>query len=589
MHVVATAGHVDHGKSTLVRALTGMEPDRWAEEQRRGMTIDLGYAWTTLDDGTTVAFVDVPGHQRFVTNMLAGVGPVPTVLFVVAADEGWSAQSAEHLEVLDALRVRHGVLAITRSDLGDAELAIEEARDYLGGTTLEGMEAVAVSPVAGTGLGELREALARMTSRLPVKVGGRTRLWVDRVFTIRGAGTVVTGTLSSGSIHSGDELQLHPSGDLVHIRGIESLMQRVDEVHGVARVALNLRGVKASEVRRGDALTAPGEWMDVGVMDVRLSHSDRVPTQLVLHMGSAAVPVRVRPLGEDTARLSLDRPLTTQIGERGVLRDPAAQHVVAAATVLDPMPPALQRRGAARRRAEELKEVTGEADFAGEVRRRGAVRRRDLVLAGVEPETLPGTVSSGEWLVDAANWSRWSDQLTVAVDEWASAHPLLPGMPRQAVVTRLGLPDGGVLDELVAGRDGLVVDGNGVHRRGQVASLAPEVELALGLLLKRLDADPFDAADAPELAAAGLGEKVLAVAVRNGRLLRVAPGLYLSPTALDEAVRRLSGLDQHFTMAEARQALGTTRRVAVPLLEMLDRSKRTVRVDSQLRQLRKEP
>ncbi|HEY7175664.1 MAG TPA: GTP-binding protein, partial [Micromonosporaceae bacterium] len=200
MFVIATAGHVDHGKSTLVRALTGMEPDRWAEEKRRGMTIDLGYAWTTLDDDTQVAFVDVPGHQRFISNMLAGVGPVPAVLLVVASDEGWSRQTVEHVAALDALGVRHGVLAATRSDLGDADLAIAEARDRLAGTSLEDIEAVAVSPVAGVGLDDLRTALLRLTKRMPPTYTPATRLWIDRVFTIRGVGTVVTGTLASGRI-----------------------------------------------------------------------------------------------------------------------------------------------------------------------------------------------------------------------------------------------------------------------------------------------------------------------------------------------------------------------------------------------------
>lgn len=213
MHVVATAGHVDHGKSTLVRALTGMEPDRWAEERRRGMTIDLGYAWMRLDDGTRIAFVDVPGHERFITNMLAGIGPVPAVLLVVAADEGWCRQTAEHLAALDALGVRHGVLAVTRSDLGDADLAIGEARDYLADSSLADIEAVAVSPVTGCGLDELRAALLRMTGQLHQPESPATRLWVDRVFSIQGAGTVVTGTLASGRLAVDDELTVSSTGD----------------------------------------------------------------------------------------------------------------------------------------------------------------------------------------------------------------------------------------------------------------------------------------------------------------------------------------------------------------------------------------
>ena len=588
MHVIATAGHVDHGKSTLVRALTGMEPDRWAEELRRGRTIDLGYAWATLPNGTVIAFVDVPGHQKFVTNMMAGVGPVPAVLFVVAADEGWSAQSAEHLDVLNALQVKHGVLAITRSDLGDAELAELEARDYLAGTSLANMPAVAVSPVTDMGLDKLRTAIGQMVAALPERVDGNTRLWIDRVFTIRGAGTVVTGTLSSGEIRVGDTLQAHPTGALVRVRAIESLKRQVDRVTGVARVALNLRATKQTRLRRGDALTRPGEWLDVAVMDVLLRPAARLPPELILHFGSAAVPARLRPLGADTARLTLSRPLPLHIGERGVLRDPGARRVAAAAIVLDPLPPALGRRGGARLRAAELAGLTGQTDLLGEIRRRGAVRRHELVRAGV---TVPAgqlpeqAVAVGDWLISSDMWQRWHEQLVVAVSEWAQAHPLLPGMPRQAAAG-LGLPDPNLLDALVDDDVDLVLDSAGVHSQDQRAALPPEVEDVLDQVLQRLDADPFDAPAVPELAAAGLSEKFLGVATRDGRLIRIAAGIYLRPVALDEAVRRLDELDQPFTMAQAREALGTTRRVALPLLELLDKSGRTVRVDSQLRRMR---
>ena len=206
MQVIATAGHVDHGKSALVRALTGMEPDRWAEERRRGMTIDLGFAWLTLPSGEQLAFVDVPGHERFVPNMLAGVGPVPGVLFVVAADEGWMPQSAEHLAVLDALRIRHGLLAVTRSDLADPGPALAQAAAEIAATSLGAVESVAVSAVTGAGLPELLAGLARMAAVLPgPDPGAAVRVWVDRAFSITGSGTVVTGTLPAGLIRGGDE------------------------------------------------------------------------------------------------------------------------------------------------------------------------------------------------------------------------------------------------------------------------------------------------------------------------------------------------------------------------------------------------
>ncbi len=312
------------------------------------------------------------------------------MLFVVAADEGWSAQSAEHLDVLNALQVKHGVLAITRSDLGDAELAEMEARDYLAGTSLANMPAVAVSPVTGMGLDKLRTAIEQMAGALPERVDGRTRLWIDRVFTIRGAGTVVTGTLSSGEIRVGDTLQAHPTASLVRVRAIESLKQQVDQVTGVARVALNLRGAKQITLRRGDALTPPGEWLDVTEMDVLLP-AGRLPSQLTLHFGSAAVPVRLRSLRRGYRSADPFRPLPLHIGERGVLRDPGARRVAAAAIVLDPLPPALGRRGGARIRAAELAGLSGQADLLGEIRRRGAVLRHDLVRAGVVVPARPAT------------------------------------------------------------------------------------------------------------------------------------------------------------------------------------------------------
>lgn len=584
MHVIATAGHVDHGKSALIQALTGADPDRWAEEKRRGLTIDLGYAWTTLADGTEIAFVDVPGHQRFVTNMLAGIGPVPAVLFVVAADRGWSAQSAEHLYALDALQVRHGVLALTRSDLGDPELAEEEARDYLAGTTLEGIDAVAVSSVTGHGLDAVRAALQRMTARLPAPSTNRTRLWVDRVFTVHGAGTVVTGTLSSGTIMVDQELQAHPSGAAVRVRGLESLKHRVNRVDAVARVAINLRGAQASELRRGDALSGPGEWASVREMDVRLTGTATVPEQVVLHMGSVAVPVRVRPLGADTARLTLSRPLPTVIGERGVLLNPGAPGITAAVTVLDTLPPALRRRGAARRRAAELTMLTGEPDPRAEVRRRGAVRQRDLVLAGVPcPEEPSWAVSAEGWLIDKDQWGQWQEQVRGVVDEWAQNHPLGAGMSRRSAVTALELPDPALLDSVVDDVDDLVIDSAGLHRRDHRSTLPPLVEAQLNALLQRLATDPFDAPDAQTLADTGLTEQILAVATREGRLVRIAPGLYLRPEAVDRSVELLAKLPQPFSASDARQAFTTSRRVAVPLLEFLDRAGYTRRIDPRLR------
>ena len=461
MQVVATAGHVDHGKSTLVRALTGMEPDRWAEERRRGMTIDLGFAWTTLPSGAEVAFVDVPGHERFVTTMLAGVGPVPAVLLVVAADEGWMPQSAEHVDALSALGVRHGLLVVTRSDLLEPELAREEALGHLEGTPLAGLPSVCVSAATGAGLDDLRAGLDGLAAALPVPDPcADVRLWVDRAFTIRGAGTVVTGTLPAGRLQVDDELELLSAVTAyprraghgtrrVTVRGLQSLGQPHEQVAGVARVAVNLRGVPREAVVRGDVLLTPGAWLPAAELDVRLAgvrgtapDLDELPEQLTFHAGSAAVAARVRPLGGDVVRLRLRHPVPLRVGDRAVLRDPGRRRVAAGVTVLDVAPPPLRRRGAAARRAVELAGVHG-PDAAGELRRRGVARRADLVAMGVpaaEVDALRAPGAGGR-LIDPVLTTALGERLAAAVAAHDAANPLDPGLPLEAARRALDLPD----------------------------------------------------------------------------------------------------------------------------------------------------
>jgi selenocysteine-specific elongation factor len=578
MHVIATAGHVDHGKSALVRALTGMEPDRWAEERRRGMTIDLGYAWTSLPGRPAdelLAFVDVPGHQRFIGNMLAGLGPAPAVLLVVAADEGWREQSAEHLAAVNALDVRHGLVAVTRSDLADPSIALTQARRHAAASSLGEVEAVAVSGLTGEGLPELRAALGRLVERLPEPVTtGRVRLWVDRSFTVRGSGTVVTGTLGSGRLAVGDELEVH--GRRVRVRGLQCAGRPADVVPAVARVAVNLRGVPHDAVHRGAPLVTPEAWHFTSCMDVQVSvDAACLPAQLLLHLGTAELPVRVRALGGRIARLSLPRPVPLQVTDRAILRDPGAQVLAASVLVVDPDPPALTRRGAARRRADEL---ATEADAQAEVRRRGVVRRSHLVRLGVPvADDLP-VRRAGDWLIAPDVWTTWAGRLTTLVDERARAAPLDPGLRVEAAVQRLDLPDRALLESLVAHADLQLAAGR-VRRPGIRASLG-DAEPAVRALERRLAAAPFAAPDRADLGELGLGIAQLAVAVASGRLIRIGPEVVLLPAALDQARRILEQLPQPFTTSEARQALGTTRRIAVPLLERLDADGFTRRLDS---------
>ncbi|MCQ4042683.1 selenocysteine-specific translation elongation factor [Streptantibioticus rubrisoli] len=586
MHVIATAGHVDHGKSALVRALTGMEPDRWPEERRRGMTIDLGFVWTTMPGAGEVAFVDVPGHERLVTTMLAGVGPVPAVLFVVAADQGWQPQSQEHLAVLDALRVRHGVLAVTRSDLADPADVREQALARIARSSLGRVESVAVNAVTGEGLTELKASLARLVNRLPE--ADRTadvRLWVDRAFTVRGHGTVVTGTLAAGTVSVGDRLLAAGAtgGDaLLRVRGLESLKRKRTSVSATARVAVNVHGTAAVMLRRGSALLTPGRWLTTDSVDVRLDGdaAAELPRGLTPHLGSAAVPVRVRPLGSDTARLSLAVPLPPRVNDVALLRDPGRHHITGAATILDIRPPLLARRGAAALRAKGLDGQSGKPNAAAELRRRGLVRRADLAAMGLRTRAEPVVA---DWLCDPEHWSRLGQRLAEAVERHAGDRPTDPGLTVEAARRLLDLPERALVVALVQATDGLE------HRAGRIygsvtqPSLPPAARTAVQAVRARLAPRPFHAPEAAELAALGLTPKLLAAAAAAGELLRLPDGIVLLPDADRRAAATLARLDQPFTTSAARVALGTTRRVVVPLLEHLDRRGWTVRLDARLR------
>ncbi|MFJ9314743.1 selenocysteine-specific translation elongation factor [Pimelobacter simplex] len=586
-YVVATAGHVDHGKSTLVRALTGIEPDRWAEERRRGLTIDLGYAWTTLPRGAHVAFVDVPGHQRFVGNMLAGLGPAPVVLFVVAADEGWRAQSDEHRDAVAALGIDRGVVALTRADRATPEqLAATRTQvaEGLAGTGLADAPVVAVSAVTRAGLPSLVAALEDVLTATPAPAAGRLRLWVDRSFSVAGAGTVVTGTLATGAVAVGDEVELlgRYGARAATVRRIESEGGHRDLAEPVRRVALNLRGPSADEVGRGDAVVAPSTWQTSALVDVRRTRGPEgpLPEQLRLHVGTAAVPVRVRPLGDAHLRLRLEHPLPLALGDRLVLRDPGSGLVVGA-LVLDADPPELRRRGDAARRAEALASRGPDGDLAAEVARRGAVPLARLRLLGLlapdASEPPAGVLAEQGWWVDAMSCAGWADRLARAVADHHEQDPLAVGLSRGAVRDAAGVPADELVD-LVVRTAGLVAEGGYVRAADRPAGLGP-AEAAVATLEERLAEHPFAAPEADDLTRLGLGPRELAAAERQGRLLRVAPGVVLLPTAPVAAMRVLSGLDQPFTASAARQALGTTRRVLIPLLEHLDGRGWTRRVD----------
>ena len=571
MQVIATAGHVDHGKSTLVRALTGMEPDRWAEERRRGMTIDLGFAWTTLRSGERIAFVDVPGHERFVTNMLAGVGPCPAVMIVVAADEGWQAQSAEHLAALDALGVRHGIAVITRADLADPEPALRQAHGHLEETSLAGIDSVVVSGRTRQGFSELEAALARLAAALPATdTEGAVRLWIDRVFTVTGAGTVVTGTLTRGTLRVGDELDT--GGHQVRVRALQTLGEKAEQVSATARVAVNLRGVGRDDLSRGMALMTPDAWIATQVIDVRLDSGMNHRGDAVLHIGSAAVPVRLRFLGADTARLTLSRSLPLRTGDRGLLRDPGRREIVAGLRVLDVRPAELRRRGAAAARAAALDEV-GLPDAATLLRWHGLLTGSELTAMGCPPS---GSPVAGDWYADPGHWSSLGRRLT---DHVSRRPPLDPGITVDAAAQLLGLPDRRLAEALVA--PPLVVQAGRILVAGR--SLPPAIAKAVAELAAGLAEHPFDAPTAERLDELGLTGKSLAAALRSGAVTSIGKNVILLPDALDRAADTLARIPAPFTVSDARVALGTTRRVALPLLECLDARGITRRTDDDRR------
>ena len=574
MQVIATAGHVDHGKSTLVRALTGMEPDRWAEERRRGMTIDLGYAWTVLPSGVELAFVDVPGHQRFVSNMLAGIGPAPAAMIVIAADEGWRQQTEEHVAALSALDVRYGLVVVTRSDLADPFPALTGARERLQQTSLRGIEGVVVSALDGTGLPELTAALDRLVVSLPEPDrGARVRMWIDRVFTIRGQGTVVTGTLTAGTVRPGDVLE--SAGRKVTVRGLQTLGRPTNEAVAVARVAINLRGAQSTDLKRGDALLTPAAWTASATIDVRVSAPLTGERELTLHVGSTSVAAHVRPLGHDTARLVLARPLPWTRGDRALLRDAGQHQIVSGVVVLDADPPAFTRRGAARTRADALD--AGQAGrLVDEVRRRNVMSQDQLAALGIE-QGDPGAVTVvGPWLIDNEAWKRWVEQLRDLLDAQAGRDPQRPWLAPNTVAQALGLPDLKVVTALAAAA-GLVLDSGRLISPGLTPTLGT-AESAMQKLEQHWAHHPFDAPDRPTLQELRLTPRDLATAAELGRLLRVAVDVVLPPDADSAAVDLLRLLPQPFTASQARQALATTRRVVLPLLAHLDRTERTERV-----------
>lgn len=589
--VIATAGHVDHGKSALVRALTGTETDRWDEERERGLTIDLGFAAMTLDSRQTVSFVDVPGHERFVGNMLAGLGPAPIVCLVVAADEGWEAQTSEHRDAIKALGIEHGIVVISRCDLApeNIDVVTEQIRYELADTGLAEAPIVATSAVDGTGLEEFRATLAQVLDEAPAAdTQAPIRYWVDRSFAVKGAGTVVTGTLAAGTLRVEDTLNIAGTNTDMSVRSLQSHGKDAEQLTPVTRAAVNLRGIKVDDITRGDVLVTDGAWWSTDVIDVAGTPDvdfTALGQEFSVHIGTATCYAHCRPLGPRFARLSLDRVLPLHIGDRFILRGTGQRLITGGATVVDLDPPALRRRGAAKRRAETLAGLTEHNHLQHEVARRGAVHQHQITAKGISaPSSLPDTLlAHDEWFIDCEALATWSHRLREAVKQHYDNDPTAGGIPQQAAVNLLELPDRGLLP--------LVVTEAGLRQAaGRVSD--PELKPTLGAaeakiaeLEQRLTAEPFTAPTAGELNELDLDEKDLAAAAQQQRLVRLADNIVLGRRAPALAMRELVQLDQPFTAADARRALGTTRRTLIPLLEHLDERGWTHRIDGNLRRV----
>jgi selenocysteine-specific elongation factor len=551
MRVVATAGHVDHGKSSLVLALTGTDPDRFEEEKRRGLTIDLGFAHTVLPSGAPVSFVDVPGHVRFLRNMLAGVGGVDACMFVVAATEGWKPQSEEHLRILELLGLRHGVIVVTKRDLVDdewLEIATLEIVDHVAGTFLERAPVIPVAATVGEGLDDLRAALDELVARTPPSADRRRpRLWIDRVFAAKGSGTVVTGTLTTGTLRHDETVAVEPGGHEARIRSIQTLGAGVPEIGPGNRVALNLNGVGHEEIARGDAVVTPGRWRTTDRFDASLDVLAAVDHEVsrrgayVAYIGSREVPVRLRVLGGEalapgsagSVRLFLDSLLPLLPGDRYVLRESGRDETIGGGEVLDIDPITRASRALPDR---SIERVVGE---------RGWVDVAELEL--LTGEMVEPTV--GRWVTTP-------DELAVTEARLRAA---------------------------VAGADelGLDVAALAEHERALIERLEG-VAVAAGRARPAGTVDPF--ADHPLIAylraggfapdpPADVDRSTVRELIRRGVLVERDKVLFhvdAIDAAANVAAQLLADEPDGFTVAQFRDRTGASRKFALPLVAELD-------------------
>src|SRR5207249_3043714 len=583
--VIATAGHVDHGKSTLIKALTGIDPDRLREERERGMTIDLGFAWLSLPEGGEVGIVDVPGHQDFIRNTLAGVGPVAAVLLVVALDEGVMPQTREHLAILRVLGVDRGVLALTKRDLVDEEWAALARADVgaaLQATPLAGAPMIEVSATAKTGLNELVASLDSVLRTAGARRDvGRPRLGIDRAFTLTGFGTVVTGTLVDGALATGDEIEILPSGQRARIRGIQTHKRALDSASPGSRVALNLVGVEKDELERGMVVVRPGTLAPVSVVSARIevlgSASDSITHDeaVKVHAGTAEVMARVSLLEGATldpgdtgwAQLRLAAPLAVAVGDRFVIRRPSPPETLGGGAVADISGERMRRRGEA----------------VAVLERRSAPTAASRLLAALDvPRTLDEAAARGG--LDAADRDAAArdlfDALAVRVERTlAATHrraPLRPGAPREEVRSSVDLPAKrfNALVERLAAEGRIAERGNTLALVTHVPTLSASQEAAWSRARDALGRAPLQPPSPASLESEyGLDRELVAALAERGDLIRIGTEAVFLPDAVarfaDAVVTELAATGT-ITVARARDLTGSSRKHVLPLLGFLD-------------------
>jgi len=601
---------VDHGKSVLVEALTGIDPDRLRAEKERGMTIDLGFAWLKLPSGREVSIVDVPGHERFIKNMLAGVGGIDLALLVIAADEGVMPQTREHLAILDLLQVSNGIVVVTKRDLVDdemLELATLEAGEVLAGTSMEQAPIIAVSAVTGEGLPELVATIDRVLDKaVPKKDSGKPRLPVDRVFTMSGFGTVVTGTLVDGQLVVGQEVEVVPRSLKTHIRGLQAHKQKAQTVAPGSRVAVNLSGIATDELGRGDVVTVPGWLRPARAVDVKLNLLKSAPhgvshnTTVTFHTGAAEAQAKVRLLDADRAepgdtvfaQLVLDHPVAAVKDDLFIVR--SATETLGGGRIIDSRPkrhrrfhPAtiqgLNARGQGT--AEEVILATLDPKVPAEVR--GLAVRCNLPAAEVEKalESLAGTRQAviagkpGSQIVfSAAAWGNQSREVEQVLGQYHRQYPLRQGMPREELKGKLRVH--AKFGDSVLGRlleDGVLAEaGLEVSLPGHEVRLTPQQQAAVDTYLKGLSSNPY--APPGDLR---LDPDLLNMLVAQGRVVKIGGDVVFAAAAYKEMVE---GITVHLrthgrvTVAEVRDMFSTSRKYALALMEHLDSQKITRRV-----------